>query len=99
MDYRIILKNTKGKKIYVDPQEEEGFFLYPGEVKKAGLKEGMILSGEDLRILREEYAVPRARRHALGLLARKDMTRQELEEKLEKSQNDSRSIAFAMEFV
>ena len=99
MDYRIALRKTNGKKLYVDPVEEEGFFLYPGEVRKAGLKEGMIISGEDLSSIREEYALPRARRHALGLLARKDMTEKELLGKLEKSLNDSRSIASVMSFV
>ena len=99
MDYRIAIKKTKGKKLYVDPMEEEGFFLYPGEIRKAGLKEGMIISGDDLLAIHEEYAIPRARRHALGLLAKKDMTQKELVEKLEKSLNDSRSIAAAMAFV
>lgn len=99
MDYRIAIKKTKGKKLYVDPMEEEGFFLYPGEIRKAGLKEGMIISGDDLLAIHEEYAIPRARRYALGLLARKDMTQKELVEKLEKSLNDSRSIAAAMAFV
>ena len=85
--------------MYVDPLEEEGFFLYPGEIRKAGLKEGMVISGEDLSAIHDEYAVPRARRHALGLLAKKDMTEKELVEKLEKSLNDTRSIAAAMAFV
>lgn len=99
MDYRIAFRKTKGKKLYVDPQEEEGFFLYPGEIRKAGLKEGMVISEDDLLAIHAEYAVPRARRHALGLLAKKDMTEKELVEKLEKSLNDSRSIAAAMAFV
>ena len=74
MDYHILLRHTDGKKIYVDPQEEEGFFLYPGEVRKAGLHDGDTVSGDRLRQIFEEYAVPRARRRALGLLAKKDMT-------------------------
>ncbi len=99
MDYRIAFRKTKGKKLYVDPVGEEGFYLYPGEIRKAGLKEGMVISGDDLSAIHKEYAVPRARRHALGLLAKKDMTEKELVEKLEKSLNDSRSIAAAMAFV
>lgn len=79
--------------------EEEGFFLYPGEIRKAGLREGMTISGDDLLAIHEEYAIPRARRYALGLLAKKDMTQKEMVEKLEKSLNDSRSIAAAMAFV
>ena len=81
MEYRIAIRKTKGKKLYVDPQEEEGFYLYPGEIRKAGLKEDMVISGDDLSAIHKEYAVPRARRHALGLLAKKDMTERELVEK------------------
>lgn len=99
MDYRIVLRKTRGKKIYVDPQEEEGFYLYPGEIKKAGLKEGMVMSGDALSAIHGEYAVPRARRYALELLARKDLTERELAEKLERSLHDSRSIAAAMAYV
>lgn len=99
MDHRIHLKKTGGKKIHVDPGDTEGFFLYPGEIRKSGLKDDMILQDEELEAIRQEYAVPRARRRALGLLARKDMTASELREKLESSLNDSRSVAQVMDFV
>ncbi len=99
MDYHILLRHTDGKKIYVDPQEEEGFFLYPGEVRKAGLHDGDVLSRDRFDQIFQEYAVPRARRRALGLLAKKDMTEKELWDKLEKSCNDSRSSAMAVAFV
>ena len=99
MDHRIHLRETGGKKILVDPGDAEGFFLYPGEIRKSGLKDDMLLRDEELEAIRQEYAVPRARRRALGLLARKDMTARELMEKLEASLNDSRSIAQVMDFV
>lgn len=99
MDYEILLRQTGGKKIYVDPQEEEGFYLYPGEVRKAGLKDGMLLSQEDFQRLYKEYAVPRAKKRALGILSKKDMTQAQLVEKLQTSLHDSHAIAEAMAFV
>lgn len=99
MEYKILIKETGSKKYYIDLQEEEGFYLYPGEIKKLGLKDGMILSEEAVRSIHQEYSVPRAKKRALGLLAKKDMTQKELVEKLESSLNDSRAIAAAMEFV
>ncbi len=99
MEYEILLKPTSGKKIYVDLQEEEGFYLYPGEIKKCGLKDGIILTEDEVNFIHNEYAVPRAKKRALGLLTKKDMTEKELVDKLESSLNDSRSIAAAMAFV
>ncbi len=99
MMYEILLKPTSSKKIYVDLQEEEGFYLYPGEIRKCGLKDGSILSEEEITRIHKEYAIPRAKKRALGLLTKKDMTQKELVEKLESSLNDSKSIAAAMAFV
>lgn len=99
MDYRITLKETGSKKVYVDPQEEEGFYLYPGEVRKAGLTDGMVMSEDAFWTIHQQYAVPRAKKRALGLLMKKDMTRQELVDKLESSLHDSRSITIAVEFM
>ena len=98
-EYQIRLRTIDSKKIYLDPQEEDGFYLYPGEIRKHGLKDGMILSEELVRQLHEEYAVPRAKKRALGLLAKKDLTESELLTKLQASHHDERSIAAAMAFV
>ena len=99
MNYQIRLRKTDGKKIYVDPQELEGFYLYPSEIKKAGLEDFMFLSDEKLSALHDSYAVPRAKKRALALLTKKDMTEKELMEKLEASLHDSHSIASAMSFM
>lgn len=99
MEYQIRLRKTDGKKIYVDPQEEEGFYLYPTEVKKSALEDEMLISEEMFCQIRELFAVPRAKKRALGLLIKKDLTEKELVEKLEKSYHDSYSIAVAMAFV
>lgn len=99
MDYRIRLTGTEGKKVYIDPEGMEGFYLYPGEVKKSRLTDGMLLSEEDLEKIRLTYAIPRAKKRALGILVKGDQTTHQLREKLEKSYHDSRSIEAALEFV
>jgi regulatory protein len=99
MDYKIRLTGTGGKKIYVDPEGMEGLYLYPGEVKKCRLTDGMILSEEDLQNLRLTYAIPRAKKRALGILVKGDRTSHQLREKLEKSLHDSQSIEAALKFV
>ena len=46
MEYTIHLRETRGKKIYIDPEYEEGIYLYPGEIKKEKLTEGGSISEE-----------------------------------------------------
>ena len=71
--YPIHLKEN-GKKIYVDPEGEEGVFLYPGEIKREKLREKEQITGEELEMLRQKYAIPRAINRALGILVKKDCT-------------------------
>lgn len=99
MEYRIHLIQTGGKKIYLEPEGTEGIYLYPGEVRKSRLEDGMLLSEEMLEGLRVRYALPRAKKRAFGLLVKQDKTVHELREKLEQSLNDSRSIQEALQFV
>ena len=99
MEFIIHLHKTKGKKIYVEPEYEEGIYLYPGEIKKQKLKDGDIVSAETFQMLRQEYAVPRAKKRALGILVKKDCTEKELRDKLVASLNDSQSVAEALVFV
>ena len=99
MEYTIHLRETKGKKIYIDPEYEEGIYLYPGEIKKEKLTEGGSISEESFHALREEYAVPRAKKRALGILVKKDCTERELRKKLETSFHDVPSIDRAPDFV
>lgn len=99
MDYTIHLHKTSGKKIYVDPEDTEGMYLYPGEIKKYKLTEGCTLTQEQFQSLWEEYAVPRAKKRALGILVKKDCTEKELYDKLTASFHDSRSVERAMAFV
>lgn len=99
MDYIIHLRPTRGKKIYVEPEYEEGIYLYPGEIKKQKLVDGDAVSAETFQKLREEYAVPRAKKRALGILVKKDCTEQELRDKLTASLNDSWSVDAALCFA
>ena len=99
MEYRIGLKETKGRKIYLDPEGMEGIYLYPGEIRKSGLSDGMLLSDEEIENLRLKYVFPRAKKRALGILVKRDKTIHELEQKLIQSQYDSRSVREALCFV
>ena len=99
MEFVIHMYETKGKKICVKPEHEEGIYLYPGEIRKQKLADGDRISEETFCRLREEYAVPRARKRALGILVKKDCTEQELREKLAASLNDSFSVERALDFV
>ena len=53
MDYIIHLHSTRGKKIYVEPEYEEGIYLYPGEIKKQKLADGDAVSAETFQKLRK----------------------------------------------
>lgn len=95
----ITLHKTDKKKIYVSPEGFEGFYLYPTEVKKLKLQDGDRYLPDALEEMRREYALPRAKRRAVALLARGDKTEQELREKLLSSLTDSRSLEETMDFV
>lgn len=99
MEYRISLHMTDGKKIYVDPGFCDGVYLYPGEVKKKKLVDGQVLSEEELSDLREEFGIPRAKKRALGILAKRDKTEAEIRKKLAESLTDPVSLEAAMDFV
>lgn len=99
MDYTMHLHKTSGKKIYADPGYTEGIYLYPGEIKKHRLTEGCTITEEQFCSLWEEYAVPRAKKRALGILVKRDCTEKELYDKLTASFHDSRSVERALAFV
>lgn len=99
MSIKIYLEETGGKKIYVRPEFGEGVYLYPGEIKKLGLKEGDCVDQQELERFRTEYAIPRAKKRAMALLVKKDYTEGELRDKLCKSVNDSRSVEEALRYV
>ena len=95
----ISLRKTDGKKIYVDPLEREGIYLYPGEVKKERIEDGQEMTEEELDRLRLTYALPRAKKRAMGILAKRDQTESQIREKLAKSYTDSQSLREALDFV
>ena len=99
MNYRITLEQTKGKKVYVNPGEREGIYLYPSEIRRCRLEEGASVTQEELEQMRLQYALPRAKRRAIAILARRDQTEYELRQKLEKSFTDSASLEETMDYV
>lgn len=99
MEFVIRLVPGKGRKIYLNPEGREGIYLYPGEIKKKKLSEGMSLSSDEIEALRLEFALPRAKKRAMGLLVRRDMTKEQLREKLKQSDNDSRSIDETLDYM
>ncbi|MCD8019277.1 MAG: recombination regulator RecX [Clostridiales bacterium] len=99
MEYRICIQRTSGKKLYVSTEYGEGIYLYPAEIKKQRLEEGTFLTEEEFEQLRKEYAIPRARKRALGILAKRDCTEKELRDKLQQSMNDAISIDRAVDYM
>lgn len=97
MEYEIHLRQTDTKKIYVDPSGREGIYLYPTEIRKLSLSDGDVVSEEELEEMRLAYALPRAKKRAIALLAKNDRTEAELCEKLHKSLTDSLSLAQTVE--
>lgn len=95
----IHLEETSGKKLYLRPEWSEGLYLYPGEVKRLKLKDGDILSEEDIENIRKEYIIPRAKKRALGILSKRDCSRQQMIEKMQKSLYDDKSVQDAVEFL
>lgn len=97
--YTISLRPCTNKKIYIDPPDREGIYLYPGELRKEGLKDGQEISEEKLKKLRLTYAGPRAKKRALAILIKRDQTEAQLRDKLLKAQTDRQSLEEAMDFV
>jgi len=99
MDYLIRLSGTQGRKICVDPGEAEAIYLYPGEIRKWNITDGMQVTKEWFEALRQETALPRARKRAMAIISKRDKTEQELRDKLTQSMNDSRSVEEAISFM
>lgn len=98
-EYIIQLEDTSGKKIYLNPEGSAGIYLYPGDIRKLRLQNGDRLSEEEIEQIRINYVIPRAKKRALGILAKRDCTKKQLIEKLEKSFYDNRSIEDAVYFL
>ena len=98
-EYEICLRKTDKKKIYLDPSDTEGLYLYPSEVSKLKLKDGSRITADRLEEIRRLYALPRAKKRAMAILARRDITEQQLREKLQESYHDSRSLEEAISFM
>ncbi len=98
MQYKITLVDT-GKKIYVNPGEREGIYLYPGEIKKLKLEDGSEIAQDEFEKIRLEYALPRAKHRAIAILAKRDKTEKELREKLQQSLTDTQSLEETISYM
>ncbi len=99
MEYKIHIKRTDGRKVCVDPEYRDSIYLYPGEVKKLKLADGMRMSSEEFEQIRIHYVMPRAKKRALGILVKRDRTEQQLRDQLKKNQYDEMSVEEALDFV
>lgn len=99
MLYRITLVDTGKKKIYVNPGEREGIYLYPGEIKKLKLEAGSEIGQDEFEKIRLEYALPRAKHRAIAILAKRDKTEKELREKLQQSLTDTQSLEETISYM
>lgn len=99
MEYIIHIEDTGGKKKFLNPEGAEGFYLYPGDIRKMKLKDGDILAEEDIISIRQNMVIPRAKKRALGILSKRDCTEAQMREKLEKSFYDEESIQEAISFL
>ena len=90
--YHIRLRPTKGKKIYVDPLEREGVYLYPSEIDREKVEDRGNLSEEELERLRTLYALPRAKKRSFGILAKQDQTKDQIIKKLRQSYIDRKTL-------
>lgn len=99
MQYKITLVDTGKKKIYVDPGEREGIYLYPGEIKKLKLEDGSEIAQDEFERIRLEYALPRAKHRAIAILAKRDKTEKELREKLQQSLTDTQSLEETISYM
>ncbi|MBR0381652.1 MAG: regulatory protein RecX [Eubacterium sp.] len=98
-EYTISLRPFGSKKIYLDPGEAEGIYLYHSEVKSLKLEEGMRISREDFEEIRKTFALPRAKRYLMHILCKQDQTVKQLEEKLARAGNDAVSIRLALDYA
>lgn len=99
MQYKITLVDTGKKKIYVDPGEREGIYLYSGEIKKLKLEDGSEIAQDEFERIRLEYALPRAKHRAIAILAKRDKTEKELREKLQQSLTDTQSLEETISYM
>lgn len=99
MQYKITLTDTGKKKVYVNPGEREGIYLYPGEIKKLKLEEGSEIEQDEFEKIRLAYALPRAKHRAIAILAKRDKTEKELREKLLQSLTDTQSLEETISYM
>lgn len=89
--------NTKKTKVFLD--EEYAFLLYPQDLRKYKLEEGIEISGELYDTIMEETVVRRAKKKAMDILKRSDKTEKELSFKLLQAEYPKEAVEKAIEYV
>lgn len=79
------IRQLTKQKIEISLDGQPAFVLYKGELSHYQIREGQVLSEEIYREILEQVLVKRARRYALHLLAKRDYTQRELQQKLERA--------------
>lgn len=78
----VIRRGTSRDGWYAFPEEGSSFFIPPAVAQELSLKDGQTVSGEELHKLQDRCLSWQARSKAVELLARREHSRRELEQKL-----------------
>lgn len=93
------IEPSSGKKYKVYLNDEFAFYLYKSELKVFSLKEGQELEENLYKKITEEVLIKRAKRRALYLLEKRDLTEYELQKKLEEDKYKEEVIKEAVAYV
>ena len=93
------IEPSSGKKYKVYLNDEFAFYLYKSELKIFSLKEGQELDEKIYKKITEEILTKRAKRRALYLLEKRDLTEYELQKKLEADKYKEDVIKEAVAYV
>ena len=93
------IEPSSGKKYKVYLNDEFAFYIYKSELKIFSLKEGQELDEKIYKKITEEILTKRAKRRALYLLEKRDLTEYELQKKLEADKYKEDVIKEAVAYV
>lgn len=93
------LEHESQKKVKVYINDAYAFLLYHNDIKKYGLKEGMLIEEQLYNQIMEETIFRRAKQKAMAILKRMDRTEQELRYKLVQTGYPELAVENAIEYV
>lgn len=92
-----ICRGSRKRKVYIN--DEFLFSLYPAELSRSGLEEGVSFTDELCSEVFQEILLPRAKKRVLNLLIAKDRSRKELCERLSSDGYPPEVAAEAVEYA